>query len=135
MLEATGRNFKKGGKMNRERGKITFMNLLVFVILVFGGFMAFKYIATGVEKKQIKIEVFDTLGSTRGGDPENSQIVATIERVLEKKKVEILEVAADLDRSKSIIYYSFKYRIVTNYVLFKRSEIIEVVDEIANYGG
>ena len=121
--------------MNGQQGKITLMNLVVFVILVYGGFMAFKYLATGLEKKQIKIEVFDTLGSTRGGDADNSQLMATIERILEKKKVEILEVSADLDKSKAIIYYSFKYKIDTNYLLFKRSEIIEVVDEIANYGG
>ncbi len=54
--------------MNGQRGKITFMNLVVFLILVLGGFMAFKYIATGIEKKQIKKEVFDSLGSMRGGE-------------------------------------------------------------------
>ena len=121
--------------MNRQGGKITFMNLIIFLILVFGGFMAFKFIATGIEKKQIKIEVFDMLGSTRGGDADNSQIEATIERVLEKKKVEILEVSVEVDKSKSMIYYSFKYNIDTNYVLFKRSETIEVIDEIPNFGG
>lgn len=121
--------------MNGQRGKITFMNLIVFIILVYGGFMAFKYLATGVEKKQIKIEVFDTLGSTRGGDADNAQIEATIRSILEKNKVEILEVYADVDKSKSMIYYSFKYKIVTNYLLFKPSETVEVIDEIANYGG
>ena len=121
--------------MNGQRGKITFMNLIVFVILVFGGFMAFKYIASGIEKKQIKKEVFDTLGSTRGADPDDAKIMATIESILEKKKVEILEVSADVDKSKSMIYYSFKYKLETNYVLFKHSEIIEVMDEMPNYGG
>ena len=121
--------------MNGQRGKITFMSLIVFLILVFGGFMVFKFIVAGIEKKQIKMEVFDTLGSMRGGDADNSQIMATIERILEKKKVEILEVSADVDKTKGIIYYSFKYKIDTDYGLFKRSEIVEVIDEIPNYGG
>ena len=112
------------------------MNLIVFLILVFVGFMAFKFIATGIEKKQIKKEVFDTLGSTRGGDADNSQIMAIIEHILEKKKVEILEVSADVDKTKAMIYYSFKYKINTDYVLFKGpTETVEVIDEIANYGG
>jgi uncharacterized protein YpmS len=119
--------------MHGQRGKITFMNLIVFLILVFGGFAAFKFIATGLEKKQIKKEVFDTLGITRGGDTDNSQLMATIESVLEKKNVEILEVDAYLE--KTIIHYSFKYKIDTDYVLFRRSETVEVVNEIANYGG
>jgi len=120
--------------MNGQRGKITFMNLIVFLILVVGGFMAFKFIATGIEKKQIKIEVFDALGIARGGDVDNSQFMAVIESILKKKKVEILEVSADVDKSKGKIYYSFKYKIDTDYVLFKRSEIVEVIDEIDSYG-
>gem|GEM_PF-694461 len=125
---------KGGYKMNGQRGKITFMNLVVFLILVLGGFMAFKYIATGIEKKQIKKEVFDTLGSIRGGEMESSQIQAAIERLLEKKKIEILEVYAELDKNKGMIYFYYKYKINTNYLLFRRSEIIEVEDEMASYG-
>lgn len=121
--------------MNGQRGKITFMNLIIFLILVFGGYMAFKYIASGIEKKQIKKEVFDTLGSTRGGEADEAKIIAVIESILEKNKVEILDVAAEVDRSKAMIYYNFKYKLETNYMLFKRSEIIEVIDEMPNYGG
>jgi len=111
------------------------MNLIVFFILVFGGFMAFKFIANGIEIKQIKKEVFDTLGNTRGGERGNAEIIEIIEGVLKKKEIEILEVNANVDRSKSLTQYSFRYKIETNYLLFKRSEIIEVVDEIENYGG
>jgi len=120
--------------MNGQRGKITFMDLIVFLILVLGGFMAFKFIATAIEKKQIKKEVFDSLGSMRGGEMESSRIQAAIERLLEKKKIEILEVYAELDNNKGMIYFSYKYKIDTNYLLFRRSEIIEVVDEMASYG-
>jgi hypothetical protein len=119
--------------MKGQSGKITFMNLVVFVILVFGAFMAFKYIANGVEKKQIKIEVHDTLGSTRGGEADNAQLEAEIGSILSKRKIEILEISVNVD--KGIIHYSFSYKIETDYVLFKHSEVVEVVDELANYGG
>ena len=120
--------------MNGQRGKVTFMNLVVFLILVYGGFTAFKFIATGIEKKQIKKEVFDTLGSMRGGEMESDRIQAAMESVLEKKKIEILDVYADLDKSKGVIYFSYKYKIDTDCILFKRSQIVEIVDEMASYG-
>lgn len=120
--------------MNRQSGKMTFMSLIAIAILIVGGYMAFKYISNNFQKKQIKKEVFDTLGSTRGNDKENAELVAVIEEILEKNKVEILDIAAELDRGSSIIRYSFSYRVETNYLFFRRSEIVDVVGEIANYG-
>ncbi|MCU0235973.1 MAG: hypothetical protein MUC72_02700 [Acidobacteria bacterium] len=119
--------------MNRERGKMTFMSLIAMLILVVGGYMAFKYIGTGITKKQIKKEVFDTLGSTRGGDRDNAQLVAIIEDILVKKNVEILDVAAELD-NRSVIHYSFSYRIETDYLFFKSSEVVDVEGAIENFG-
>lgn len=120
--------------MNGQSGKMTFLSLIAVAILVVGGYMAFKYISNNFQKKQIKKEVFDTLGSTRGGEKENAELVAIIEGILEKNNVEILEVAAELDRSTAMIRYSFSYRVEINYLLFRRSEIVDVVGEIANYG-
>jgi hypothetical protein len=111
---------------------MTFMSLIAMTILVIGGYMAFQFIGSNLEKKQIKKEVFDTLGSTRGGDRENAALVAVIEEILLKREIEILEIAAELERG--VIHYSFSYRMVTNYLFFKRTEVIEVVDQIENYG-
>ena len=119
--------------MNGQRGKTTFMSLIAMAILLIGGFMAFKYIGTNLAKKQIKKEVFDMLGTTRGNDRTEAQLVAMIEDILLKKGVEVLDVAFDLDGSKGMIYYSFSYRITANYLFFKRSETVEVVSEIQNY--
>lgn len=119
--------------MNGQRGKMTFLSLIAMFILVVGGYMAFKYIGSGIMKKQIKKEVFDTLGITRGGDKGNAQLVAIIEDILAKNNVEILDVAAELD-SRSVIRYSFSYRLEINYLFFKKSEIVDVVGEIENYG-
>jgi len=118
--------------MNGQRGKMTFMSLIAATILLLGGFMAFKYIGTSLEKKQIKKEVFDTLGTFRGSQMDRTKAMESIEEVLQKKQVEILEVYAEIDGG-GVIHYSFKYKIDTNYLIFKGSETIEVVGEIANY--
>ncbi len=118
--------------MNSQRGKMTFMSMIAMVVLAMGAYMAFKYIGTNLEKKQIKKEVFDTLGTFRGSQMDSAKAMETIEDILLKKKVEVLEVYAVLDR-ENVIHYSFKYKIDSNYLLFKRSEIVEVADEIANY--
>jgi hypothetical protein len=120
--------------MNGQRGKMTFMSLIAMAILIVGGFMAFKYIGSNLEKKQIKKEVFDTLGSTRGGDKDDAELVGLIEEVLKKRQIEVLDVAATLDRGNSVIRYSFSYRIVIDYLFFRRSEIVEVIDQIENFG-
>jgi len=120
--------------MNGQRGKMTFMSLIAMAILIVGGFMAFKYIGSGMEKKQIKKEVFDMLGSTRGGDKDDAELAAIIEAVLKKRPIEILDVAATLDRNTSVIRYSFSYRIEVDYLFFRRSEIVEVIDQIENFG-
>lgn len=120
--------------MNGQRGKMTFMSLIAMAILIVGGFMAFKYLGAGLEKKQIKKEVFDTLGSTRGGDKDDAQLVAIIEEILKKRQIEILDVAANLDRANSVIRYSFSYRKEIDYLFFRHSEIVEVSDQIENFG-
>jgi len=119
--------------MNGQRGKTTFMSLVAIAVLLIGGFMAFRYIGTGLAKKQIKKEVFDMLGTTRGNDRTEEQLAAMIEEILLKKEVEVLDVAVDLEGGKGMIYYSFQYRITANYLFFKRSETVEVVSELQNY--
>ncbi len=118
--------------MKGQTGKMTFMSLITLVILVLGGFMAFKFIGSNLEKKQIKKEVYDTLGTLRGGSRGAAAMTETIEEVLSKKKIEVLELSSELD-AKNVFHYYFKYRIVTDYLLFKKSEIVEVNDQIENY--
>jgi hypothetical protein len=117
-----------------QSGKMTFMSLIALAILVLGGFMAFKYIGTNLEKRQIKKDVFNAIGDVRGHEFTSEELQGIIGGVLKKKGVEILEMNAFLDKSRQIIHYSFQYRIEADYFLFKRSEIVLVEDEIANYG-
>lgn len=120
--------------MYGQRGKMTFMSLIALVILVLGGFMAFKFIGTNLEKKQIKKDVFNAIGEVRGHDFTDAELQGIVEGILVKKGVEILELNASLDKGRALINYSFKYRIETDYWLFKRSEIVEVADQIENFG-
>ena len=118
--------------MKRQSGKMTFMSLIAIAILAIGGYMAFQYIGSNLEKKQIKKEIFDTLGSTRGGDRDDAALMAVIEDVLQKHEIEILDIAARMEGS--VIRYSFSYRMVTNFLFFKRDEVVEVADQIESYG-
>ena len=123
--------------MNMQQGKITFMSLIVFCILVLGGFMAFKYIGTGIEKKQIKKEVFDTLGSIRGSDssttPRSGR--SSIE-VLEEKVVEILEVFAELgqEQGDDLLFLQIRDRRST-ICCSSAAKSSKSMDEMENYGG
>lgn len=120
--------------MYGQRGKMTFMSLIAVVILVLGGYMAFKFIGTNLENKQIKKDVFNAIGEVRGHDFTNAELQGIIEGILQKHGVEILELSAELDKGKAVIHYSFKYKVETDYWLFKRSEIVEVIDQIENFG-
>jgi hypothetical protein len=121
--------------MNRQKGKITFLGMIVFLIMALAAFMAFKYIVGSIDKKQIRIEVIDSLGSIRGAQLTDALVRETIERILNEKSVKPMEIYSDLGRSKGKIYFLFKYEMSINYLLFKHNEIVEVEDEIDNYGG
>jgi hypothetical protein len=110
---------------------MTFMSLVMLAVVALGGFWAFKYIGSGWEKKQIKKQVFDTLGTIRGGMRTEAELLNAIQDVLAKKDVELLELGGELDSSS--FRYRFRYRLVTDYLLFKKSETILVDDQIENF--
>ena len=120
--------------MNGQRGKMTFTSLITLAVLALGGFMAFKFIGTNLEKKQIKKDVFNAIGEVRGHDFSDAELQGLVKGVLVKHGVEILELDATLERGRMIIHYSFKYKIDTDYLLFQRSEVVEEVGQIENYG-
>ncbi len=117
--------------MRNQQGKMTFMSLIMLAILVVGGFWAFKYLGSGWEKKQIKKEIFDTLGTIRGGMRTEAELLKAIEDVLAKKDVELLDLSGELGPTN--FRYRFSYRMVTDYLFFKKSETIQVDDQIENF--
>jgi hypothetical protein len=120
--------------MNMKQGKITVMSMVVFCILVVAAMMVFKYAAGSIDKKQIKKEVFDEMGIFRGQNLNEEKFRSIVIGALAKRSIEPIDMYFQLD-DKGIIQYSFKYEITINYILFKRSEIIEVMEQMENYGG
>jgi uncharacterized protein YneF (UPF0154 family) len=121
--------------MNKQKGKITFLGLVVFLVMVLVAFMAFKYIASSIEKKQIHKDVIESLGAIRGASLSDTMVRETIERVLNESAVKTLEIYSELGRTQGKIYFSYKYEVSVNYFLFKHSEIVAVEEEIDNHGG
>jgi hypothetical protein len=120
--------------MNRQNGKMTVMSLIVFCVLVLGGVMAFKYIVNGIDNKQIKKEIFDEMGVFRGLQLTDAKIREIVGQALNKRSLQPLEVYTEF-KSNGKIYFSYKYEVTINYILFKHVEIVEVEDEMDNYGG
>jgi hypothetical protein len=103
-------------------------------MLVLAAFMAFKYLANGIEKKQIKKEIFDTIGVLRGSQLTDAKVREIVDQVLNKRSLQPLEVFSEF-KSNGKIYFSYKYEVSIDYLLFKRNEIVAVEDEMENYGG
>ena len=59
-------------------------------------------------------------------------MTTAIEGVLQKKKIEVLALSSELD-ARNVFHYRFQYKLETDYLLFKKSEVVEVVDQIENY--
>jgi hypothetical protein len=120
--------------MNMQKGKMTIMSIIVFCILVLAAIMAFKYLANGVEKKQIKKEIFDEMGVFRGTQLTDAKIREIVGQVLNKRSLIPLDIFSEF-KGNGKIYYFYKYEISIDYLLFKQNEIVEVEGEMENYGG
>ncbi|UCH95732.1 MAG: hypothetical protein JSV88_02495 [Candidatus Aminicenantes bacterium] len=51
-----------------QKGKITIGSILIFLVLFYGGFVAFKIVTSRLTKSQIKNEIVDKFGYIRGPD-------------------------------------------------------------------
>jgi hypothetical protein len=120
--------------MNLKQGKITIMSMIAFCILVLAAAMAFNHVAGAVDKKQIKKEIYDGMGTLRGTALTEEKTREIVIQVLGKRSLKPLEIYAEID-DKAIIHFSYKYELTINYILFKRIEIVEVADKMENYGG
>jgi hypothetical protein len=53
-------------KMRNQKGKVNISSILITAVLVYGGFVAYKIIASGVTKSQVKNEIIEKFGFDRG---------------------------------------------------------------------
>jgi hypothetical protein len=68
--------------MKRQSGKITLGTIVILALLVYGGFVAFKFITVRVGKTEIKNDIINRLGMVRGQDFTEDKGVELIEEVL-----------------------------------------------------
>jgi len=120
--------------MNKQKGKITIMSTITFCILVMAAIMAVKYIASSIDKKQIKKEIFEEMGVFRGSELTEAKIRQIVGQALAKRSLQPLEVYSEF-KSHGKINFSYKYEVTINYIFFKHREIVEVEDTMDNYGG
>lgn len=117
-----------------QKGKLTISNSIVLGILLLAGVMAFKYVSSQIDQKQIKKEIFDEMGVFRGPQLTQAKFEAIVTKALAKRSLEPLEMFFEISE-KAIVSFYYQYEITVNYLLFKRIETIEVEDEMENYGG
>jgi hypothetical protein len=53
-------------KMRNQKGKINLSSILIFLLLFYGAFVAFRLISSRITKSQIKNEIIDRFGYIRG---------------------------------------------------------------------
>ena len=70
--------------MRFQRGKINFSSIIILILIVYGGFVAFKFITAHVTKGQIKTDVINRFGYIRGADFSEEQGEKIIREVLTK---------------------------------------------------
>lgn len=145
--------------MRNQKGKANITGILIIAILVYGAFAAFKIIASGITKSQIKNEIIDKFGYIRGPDftPEKGEQVIReilIEHDLysedvsggeedeyenqsgdEDVNVEYYGTRIDVEiRQKgSKIWFSVEYIDEINMLLFKIKKRYVFEDEMFNY--
>ena len=117
-----------------QKGKITFTSLIIFLLLVYGVFVAVKLLSVGFTNTQIAKEVKDRVGYLRN----SSNVTATkvqediIEILLKKdvifNKDDNTAVSVEIDSTTLRIHYYYKYDVETDLIFFKKKRVVEVRD-------
>lgn len=118
--------------MNQQKGRMTFISLLITIILVYGGFAAFKYLRSYFAKKDLNKEVHDTLGVVRGGGFTGDKAEEVINGILRKDGFTPIEVSVQM--AEGTITYHYKFELTTDYLFFKNRETVDVSEQMDTYG-
>jgi hypothetical protein len=78
--------------MRNPKGKVNISSILIIIVIVYGAFVAFKFISSRVTKTQIKSEILEKFGYIRGTEftPEKGEEV--IRKVLIARNLYIEDV-------------------------------------------
>jgi hypothetical protein len=119
-------------KMNLQKGRMTMTSFLITLILVYGGFVGYKFLSGYFAKKELSKEVHDTLGRVRGGGFTSERAEEIVTGILKKRGITPLEVIVKLGEGKLVYHYKFEQ--TTDYLLFQKKEVVDVTEEMEAYG-
>lgn len=145
-------------KMN-SKGKVSFSTIIFFVVLIYGGFVAYKILAARVTMGQIKKEIVDKIGFIRGQDFDKEKGEEIAWRILrahdvdkpakpnnlpppstagssdseKNKKEELPIVEVTVDKKASKIYIYVKYDVILDFLIFKQHKVFEIDEEMRSY--
>jgi hypothetical protein len=70
--------------MRFQRGKVNLSSIIILVLIIYGGFVAFKFITVHITRGQIKTDVINRFGYVRGPDFSEEQGEKIIREILAK---------------------------------------------------
>lgn len=117
-----------------QKGKMTFTSLIIFLLIVYGVFVAVKLISASFQDTQIAKEVKDRVGYLRNSSNVSAEKVQEeiIEILLKKdiifNKDDNAAVSVEIDKTSVRIHYYYKYEIETDLIFFKKKRMVEVRD-------
>ncbi|MGE5343280.1 MAG: hypothetical protein ACM3SY_17565 [Candidatus Omnitrophota bacterium] len=146
--------------MKRQQGKVTLTGLLLIVIIVYGAFVAIKFASVTIDSTQLKKDISDRIGLSRGPDFTLEDGQKIIREILVQKRIIAADeriavegeenenppggdsdapqtpprvtIAVRFDDNKTKIKFFVKYDEELNLILFKRKQTVTVEDQIIN---
>ncbi|MDY0297689.1 MAG: hypothetical protein RB296_10265 [Acidobacteriota bacterium] len=126
--------------MNSERGKSTFFNLILVLLVIYGAFALVKHLGAGFQQRSIAAEVKDRLSLERGPGFTADKGVRAIREILEKEGVILDEtqegeglVDVQINQERQMIEYLIRYELEVNFLFFTQRRVFEIEDEIQSY--
>jgi len=124
--------------MNLMRGKSTIFNLILLLLVAYGGFALVKHLGAGFEARSIAAAVKDRISLERGQDFTPAKGEELIRQILERRGVIVDDnddgdVEMTIDSKRQVIEYYFRYGMDVDFLFFTQRRIFEVEDEIPSY--
>ncbi len=111
--------------MRKESGGLRLSSILIVAVIIYGAFVAVKFISVSMMETQLNKEIEDSFGMHRGSDFTEEKAYEVIEDILISKDVIYDEddpEAINVDISKSTIEWSYKYKVIIDCIFFKKEK-------------
>ncbi|MCP5104820.1 MAG: hypothetical protein GY950_15650 [bacterium] len=125
--------------MKKQDGKLNITNLILIIVIFYGGYAGIKLLSASLMESQIENEIVDMFGVYRGPDFTEEMAREQIRKILLKNDIIFEEkddnaVEVEIDTKAGKIFYYFKYEIETDLLFFKKRKTVEVEEEVRSYG-